>query len=329
MHGRSLVTTIASGVLALALLIALIVIAQVDLSHVLRLLASVQLLPFAALMIVTGVHVMLAAEKWRLVERHIAPGAELPRRLCFCFTAIGAAAGQIVPMQVATALARSLGAHLVNGSGAVRSALATVFEQSFDIVVVFLCGLASVYCLWRGDIGWWPVGAVAAFATGFLLAPPMLGVLAAAMERLAKAPTAFGGTIGRFGHALAASGLFDARLTRRLLVLSALRFVMLWLMTVATTHAVGLNVSSVQIAAALPFVVFAMALAVTPGGVGVNEWAFVAALVAFGVDFETATQCALVNRVLVGVAVLMVGALGAILAQVPRRHAVAPGRSAS
>ena len=84
-----------------------------------------------------------------------------------------------------------------------------------------------------------------------------------------------------------------------------------------------------QIAAALPFVVFAMALAVTPGGVGVNEWAFVAALVAFGVDFETATQCALVNRVLVGVAVLMVGALGAILAQVPRRHAVASGRSAS
>jgi hypothetical protein len=329
MRRRSFVFAVASGVLAIVLLIALVKFSQVDVRRLLGLLAAARPLPIAALLLLTGLHIMLAAEKWRLVEQRVAPGSELPRRLCFSLTAIGAAAGQIMPMQVATALTRSLGAHLATGSGAVRSALATLFEQMFDIVVVCLCGLLSAYCLWRGDIGWWVMGAVATFATGFVLVPPTFAIMAAVTERLAKAPAVLGARIGGLGRALADSGLFETRLTRRLFVLSAFRFITLWLMTIATTHAVGLNISSVQIAAALPFVVLAMALAVTPGGVGVNEWAFVAALVAFGVDFETATQCALVNRILVGFAVLMVGAVGAILTQLPHPPAVAPGRSVS
>lgn len=325
MRHRSFVIVIASGVLALVLLTALFEFAQVDVRLLLGLLAAARPLPVAVLVPLTGLHILLAAEKWRLIEQRVAPGSELPRRLCFSLTAIGAAAGQVVPMQVATALARSLGAHLATGSGAVRGALATVFEQMFDIVVVCLCGLASVYCLWRGDLRWWGVGAVAMLATGFMLTPRMLGMMAAVTRCLAKAPIVLGARIGRLGRALADFGLFETRLTRRLFVLSTLRFVMLWLMTMATTHAVGLNISSVQIAAALPFVVLAMALAVTPGGVGINEWTFVGALVAFGVDLETATQCALINRLLVGIAVLMVGAAGVILAQLPHQPAVAPG----
>jgi uncharacterized membrane protein YbhN (UPF0104 family) len=328
---RSLVTTIASGVLALVLLIALIRIARVDLAQVLRLLADVRLLPFAALLILTSLHILLAGEKWRLVQRRIAPGAELSRRLCFCFTAVGTAAGQILPMQVATALTRSLGSHLTTGSGAVRGALTTVFEQMFDIVVVALCGLASIYCLWRGDTGWWAAAAGAALAVGFMLAGPALGAAAAGTRWLAAAHMLvgdrLGGSIERFARTLAQSGLFDEALTRRLFVLSVLRFIVLWLMTVATMQAVALNVSSVQIAAALPLVVLATALAVTPGGIGVNEWTFAAALTAFGVDFETATQCALINRVLVAIASLTIGVLGAGLAQLAGKTSDSPQSS--
>src|SRR5262249_52979563 len=147
---------------------------------------------------------------------------------------------------------RSLGAQLATGSGAVRGALATVFEQMFDIVVVCLCGPVSVYCLWRGDIGWWGVGAVAAFAAGFMLVPPAVGLMAAVTARLVKAPTVLGARIGKLGRALASSGLFERRLTQRLFVLSALRFVLLCLMSVASAHAVELNISVLQIAAALP-----------------------------------------------------------------------------
>jgi uncharacterized membrane protein YbhN (UPF0104 family) len=316
----SLITSVASGVLALVLLIALAKIAQVDLAHLLRLLAEVKLLPFAALMLLTSLHILLAGEKWRLVQERIAPGAELSRRLCFCFTAIGTAAGQFLPMQVATALTRSFGTHVVTGTGAVRGALATVFEQMFDVSVVALCGIASGYCLWSGDLGWWSAGAAAAVTSGFMLVGPVLATAAAATKWLVTAHSIVGDRIGRFGRTLAESGLFEQQLTRRLFALSVFRFVVLWLMAIATTHAVGLNISSLQLAAALPLVVLATTLAVTPGGIGVNEWTFAAALAGMGVDFETATQCALVNRVLVAAAALTIGVAGVIAAQLAGKN---------
>ena len=213
MRRRSFVFAVASGVLAIVLLIALVKFSQVDVRRLLGLLAAARPLPIAALLLLTGLHIMLAAEKWRLVEQRVAPGSELPRRLCFSLTAIGAAAGQIMPMQVATALTRSLGAHLATGSGAVRSALATLFEQMFDIVVVCLCGLLSAYCLWRGDIGWWVMGAVAKFATGFVLVPPTFAIMAAVTERRARAPAVLGARLGGLGRALARFRIdFETRL---------------------------------------------------------------------------------------------------------------------
>ena len=322
MRRRSLVTAIASGALALVLLIALAMFAQVDLTHLLRLLADVKLLPFAALVALMSLHILLAGEKWRLVYRRMVPGAALSRRLCFCFTAIGTAVGQVLPMQLATALTRSFCSHLVTGSGAVRGALATAFEQIFDIAVVALCGLASLYCLWSGDLSRWTAIAGVAIATGFILGGPVLGTAASASKWLATAHVMLGDRMGRFGRALAESGLFEQKLTRHLFVLSVLRFAVLWLMAIATTYAVGLNVSALQLAAALPLVVLATALAVTPGGIGINEWTFAAALTAFGADFETATQFALVNRVLVAAAALMIGVAGVTLAWLTEKNTV-------
>jgi uncharacterized membrane protein YbhN (UPF0104 family) len=314
---RSLVTTIASGALALVLLIALVRFSQVDLTQLGRLLANIKLAPSLALVGLVSLHVLLAGEKWRLVYRRMAPGAELSRRLCFCFTAIGTAAGQVLPMQLATALARSICAHLVTGSGAVRSALATIFEQLFDIVVVALCALASFYCLWSNDLSWWSAIAAAALAIGFVLAGPVLGRAAAAAQWLATRHA----TLAQRIRALGESGLFEPRLTRHLFALSVLRLAVLWLMAVATAYAAGLNISALQLAAALPLVVLATVLVVTPGGIGVNEWTFAAALTALGADFETAAQFALVNRVLVAVASLMIGAAGVALAHLAGKNA--------
>jgi len=95
---RSLVTTIASSALALVLLAALVVLARVDVTRVLALLADVRPLPFFALVGLTAIYLFLAAEKWRLVEQRLAPGSELSRRLCFAFTAIGMAAARGGPV---------------------------------------------------------------------------------------------------------------------------------------------------------------------------------------------------------------------------------------
>jgi len=315
MTRRSLVVTIGSVVLALALLVALVIGAQVDLKGVLRLLADVRPLPVLALIALTALHALLAAEKWRLVEGRLTRGTALPRRLCFAFTAIGMAAGQVLPMQVATALTRSLGARIVTGSGAMRGALATVFEQMFDVIVAVLCGLVSLACLWRGDLRWWAGGAAAVLVVCMLTAGPAAAAAGAATAWLAMLRSRWAARLAQLGRALTGCGLFDATLARRLFVLSVLRMVVLWLMAVATTQSVGLDISLLQLAAALPLVVVASALALTPANIGINEWTFAAAFTAFGADFEVAAQWALVNRVLVAVAALAVGGIGAALTQ--------------
>jgi uncharacterized membrane protein YbhN (UPF0104 family) len=324
---RLLITTVASGVLAFALLTALVVAAQVDIGRVLHLLAGVRPLAVLALIALTGIYVLVAAEKWRLVDARLNGGAELPRRLCFAFTAIGMAAGQVLPAQIAVAATRSAGSHLVTGSGAVRGALATLFEQMIELVVVALCGLVSFYCMWRGGLGWWTVGAAVVVAAGMLLVGPVSSMAVGATRAVGGERLYASGRVARFCRTLAASGLLDAALVRRVYALSVLRLVLLWGMAIATTQAVGLDLSLLQLAAALPLVVLASAFAVTPANIGVNEWTFAAAFVAFGVDFETAAQWALVNRVLVAMAVLAVGALGALLAQVSGKPAAsAPAR---
>jgi len=313
MRRRSLVTTAASGMLALVLLIALVKVAQVDMGQLIGLIAAARPLPVAALVLLTGVLVLLAAEKWRRVEQRVAPGAEHSLGLCFSFTAIGTAAGQVLPMQLATTLARSFGSQVVRGSGGVRGALATFFEQLFDVAVIALCALVSAYCVWVHDLAWWPAGAVTVIALGFVAIGPFVTGATATVVRLSTARVALGRRTARVGRALANSGLFDARLARRLFALSLLRFVVLWLIAIATTQSVGLNITSLQLAGALPLVALATAVAVTPGGIGVNEWTFAAALTALGVDFDTATQCALINRALVAIAAAIVGLAGLIL----------------
>lgn len=327
MSRRLLITMVMSAVLALALLAALVVAAQVDIARLARLLAGVRPVPAVALVVLTGIYILLAAEKWRLVEARLNGGAELPRRLCFAFTAIGMAAGQVLPAQIAVAATRSAGSHLVTGSGAVRGALATLFEQMVELLVVVLCSLVSLACLWRGDLGWWVAGAAAAVAAGLLLIGPGSALAVGATRTLAGPRPHASGHVARFCRTLADSGLLDPPLVRRLYALSVLRVMLLWGMAVATTQAVGLDVSLLQLAAALPLVVLATAFALTPANIGVNEWTYAAAFVAFGVDFETAAQWALVNRVLVAVAVLTVGALGALLTQVGGKPAASASAS--
>jgi uncharacterized membrane protein YbhN (UPF0104 family) len=277
--------------------------------------------------LVTGLHVLLAAEKWRLVEERLTGGRHLSHRLCFAFTALGAAMGQFLPLQVATALTRSMGSRLLTGAGAVRSALATVFEQAFDILAIGLCGLVSIYCLWARDLAPWPVGVALAVTLGWTAAGPSIRAAAVAMRWLARSRFAFTAKIGRHVGMFAESDLLEANLARRLFALSVLRFIVLCLMADLTTRASGLDMASMRLAAALPLVVLATALALTPAGIGVNEWSLAAALTGFGADFATATQWALMNRILVASASLLLGAAGGILAYASRT-APAVARSA-
>jgi len=320
---RSLVSTIASTLLALTLVIALFRVSHVDVAHVWRLVLSARPWPLLVLVLMTGLQVVLASEKWRLVEQQLAGSKPPPRRLCLALTALGTAAGQVLPLPVATALCRSLGSQILIGSGAVRGAVGTMFEQSFDFLVVCLLALASIGCLRAGDAVHFAGLAFALISVALVLVGPTARLTKAGVLRLAAPGSVFGIHVQTIAATLVKSGLIDPRLARRLFILSALRFIALCLMAGATTEAVGLDVPLLQLAAALPLVMLASTLAATPAAIGVNEWAFVAVLMAFGTPLDIATQWAIANRILVAAASLVVGVLGTVLVHPPGRKDVA------
>ncbi len=109
------------------------------------------------------------------------------------------------------------------------------------------------------------------------------------------------------------SGVLNETLTRRLVLLSAARFVVVVLMAGETAAAVGADIPLWNIAAAAPFAYLATVIAATPGGIGVNELTLAGVLKMFGTPFSIAAPWTLANRVLGVASCFLVAAVAAIL----------------
>jgi uncharacterized membrane protein YbhN (UPF0104 family) len=190
----------------------------------------------------------------------------------------------------------------------------SLLGQGFDLYTVgFLAAAPGIAWYLHGGAKTRALCASAAFLLALLAAEPSVRIirwLAASW----KAPAA-----GPFNRILLSvwelqhSGILNAGLARRLVVFSTLRFVTVVLMSTETAEAIGLHISIWQMAAAIPFVVFATVIAVTPGGIGPIELACAGALAVFGRPLAVGAQWALANRVLVTVSYIFVATVAAIL----------------
>jgi uncharacterized membrane protein YbhN (UPF0104 family) len=104
------------------------------------------------------------------------------------------------------------------------------------------------------------------------------------------------------------SGLLDPGLARRLMALSIARFAVQVLMAAVTAEAIGVRIPLWHLAAAMPFVIIACVIVVTPGGLGVNELSYATTLRMFGTPLNVGAQWALSNRVLVASSCFVVAA---------------------
>jgi uncharacterized membrane protein YbhN (UPF0104 family) len=84
---------------------------------------------------------------------------------------------------------------------------------------------------------------------------------------------------------------------------------MAWLVA----SAISLPVAAPDLAAALPFAVLGSVLSMLPAGIGANELSFVAVLSHLGTPIAIATSWALINRLLVAQASILVGLAGMLL----------------
>jgi uncharacterized membrane protein YbhN (UPF0104 family) len=315
----SVVAGFAFLALSLALVVPLVALAKVDLRLTLRLLGSIDRASFAAVVLMTALNTLLAAEKWRLANA-ITGGPRPPLFTSFALTAIGVGLGQVLPVQLATGLARVVGARVLGAGTMLRAGATTIYEQAFDVAVFGAVAVGSGATLaLRGGASLWCLLVAVVLFLGWLaagLGARSVGGIGLWVLRRGKASA----RAGRMTTALSALGEVDSRLARKLFLLSTLRYTAVVGISVAITTAVRLPVSPWQLAAALPFAVIAIALTATPAGIGVNEWAMSGALVAFGIPMHTAVQWVLLSRILSTAASALVGFVGAALSIWLRRR---------
>jgi uncharacterized membrane protein YbhN (UPF0104 family) len=269
-----------------------------------------------AVVILLGLNSFLAGERWRLAERQLGGDAQLmPRPAYFAWTALGTGFGQIIPSQLSLAMCRSIGLRLYHGRGLLRGTTVTVFEQFYDVVVAGLVAVGSVLTLLIGGGGiTWLTSVFAAFATAFVLYIAGRGFLARLAPMLAHANgTEWAQRLRNMLVAVVRSGLLSPGISWRLFALSLARFAGFVLLAAVSAQAAELHCPIWELAAVQPFGVLGNALAITPGGLGVNEWATTSALFAFGIPFQFAALWAVLNRALVAFAAIFVAAIGALV----------------
>lgn len=317
---------VASFALSAVLIVVLIKVGRINLRETLHQLEAVSFYSFAALVALTGLHVYLANLKWRKIDASLRSSADSAPSgaASFAFTSAGVALGQVLPVQISMSAARTLGT-FVHGSAVKRGTVGTLFEQSFDVAIVLFLAVASV-ATWFLRGGWemWLVTATTMTILALAAVGPLIGLIRWLTTR-ASETVASQNRILRKMTEVRSSGLLSVPLARHLMALSALRFLIQVLMAAEVASAVGAHIAVWQLAAALPLVVIACILSLTPAGLGVNELSYAFALGLFGTPLAIGARWALENRILVAASCLVVAAGGAATLYVgrifaPRAH---------
>jgi uncharacterized membrane protein YbhN (UPF0104 family) len=293
----------ASAALTVFLVFLLIKISKLDLRVTVQQLKSVSWVSFSELVLLTGLHVYLSSLKWRRVDANLRRSSESAptRAMSFALTSTGVALGQILPVQLSMSVARTLGTYF-HGRAVKRGTVGTLFEQGFDVLIVGFLVIASGVTRFCGGGGlMWTISALG--MTGFAILA--IGPLIHLIRRQVFAPT---NRVFRLIGKLQQSGLMNPALSRQLMGLSAARFAIQVLMAGQTAEAIGVHIPLWHLAAAMPFVIIACVIVVTPGGLGVNELSYAATLHLFGTPLNVGAQWALANRVLVASSCLVVAA---------------------
>jgi uncharacterized membrane protein YbhN (UPF0104 family) len=311
----------ASAALSVFLIVLFIKVSKLDLRLTVQQLRSVSPVSFTALVLLTALHVYLSSLKWRCVDARLRRSSDsAPSRIMsFALSSMGVALGQLLPVQLSMSVARTLGTYF-HGKAIRRGTGGTLFEQTFDVIVVAFLAIASGFTrLFRGGAMMWTVYAIVMVALAMVSVGPGVRLIrrqVAALNARTDAPgngIVSRSRILRSVAGLQESGLLDAGLGRQLMALSLARFTIQVLMAGQTAQAIGVHIPLWHLAAAMPFVVIACVVVVTPAGLGVNELGYATTLHIFGTPLQAGAQWALANRFLVASSCFVVAACATAL----------------
>jgi hypothetical protein len=318
---------LASAMLGAVLVVVLLRLGRVNVHATLDQLLHCSRMILLQLLLLNALLVWLSTVKWRSIDAILRrPTEAAPSRItAFFVTSAGMALGLILPVQLGMTVSRTVGTHFY-GRAFQRGTGGTLFEQSFDLLITVLLAVASLFTwLCHGQVFIWTLSAVLVTVLGLAAVAPCIRLLqricnvsAASASLQTSWSRRFLSRQVRHLQNLQHSGLMSGRLGRRLLLLSAARFAVVVLMATRAADAIGVHIVFWRMAAALPFATFANLIAVTPGGVGVNELASVTALHLFGIPLAAASDWALANRLLLTASCFAVLACAFVMMVIPR-----------
>ena len=176
MKGQRVLLAIGSIALSAILLLILARVGSVDARSTLGLLMNVSFSSFARLLLLNTFLVYFSSEKWRSIDVASRRRTDsVPSRMnAMAFTALGFALGLVLPIQIAMATARTLG--IYGHDKPIKRGIAwTLFEQVFDIGLVFFLGAASLATyLFHGGPKLWIALAFSSVAIAFLSVSPCI-----------------------------------------------------------------------------------------------------------------------------------------------------------
>ncbi len=337
MNLRRVLLFLVSVAIAALLIGVLIHLGKVDLSLTLQQLEHANLISVIIMVLFNCLLVYLSTVKWRMVDVALRSSVDaVPSQVTsFFITSVGMALGLIIPTQIAMAIARTFGAHGY-GKAIRRGTAGTVYEQSFDLLIVLFLSVASwVAWTFSGGGMLWLSSAFIMVVIAMLTMSPIIHItkliFRAASRNYNPEPDAdaiknqspiaisrhpiktLTGKALRYFLQIEHSGLLNAALARRLMLLSATRFAVIVLLANQTALAVNAQIRLWHIAAAMPFVSIANVLGITPGGVGINELTIVSMLHLFGTPLSIASQWAVDYRLLGTLSYFLVAAFALIL----------------
>jgi uncharacterized membrane protein YbhN (UPF0104 family) len=307
-----ILVALSSLVTGAALTVALIRIGRVDPGLALSALRTNRT-ALAELVLLHGLLVYLSTSKWLCIDGALRNAGEIaPSKIsAFFVTSMGMALGLVLPVQLGLTVSRTLSIRFY-GRALTRGAGGTIFEQGFDlIVVIYLAGASLLTWLCHGRGMMWIALAFIFMILALVVTGPLVRIVQHVVKRSDTLISRHKGDLPAHWQTclinfcvtsltgIRGSSLINLRLARRLVILSAARYFVLVLMTVQTANAVNSHIAFWQFGAAMPFATIANVLAITPGGIGLNELTSVTALHLFGVPLADASQWALANRILV------------------------------
>jgi uncharacterized membrane protein YbhN (UPF0104 family) len=289
---------------------------------VLRALHSAPLSMYAVVILLTLANQLAGAQKWRLASEQLGgDGRRHDLAHAFETTALGAFLGQVMPIQVSTAMVRGMVGGR-NRGGAATAIGATVHEQAYDFIVLLpaaVAGLVALILEWSAPTA--GAAMLGAVAVAIVLAPRLIWL---ARDLLSVVRTQTKGRTARFmldaDRALFGASGVPRSLSLQLGMLSLVRAVCMAARIVVIAAVMAPAADALLIALGYPTVGIVGALPLTPAGLGLVEWSWSGLLIHAGSPAADAAAAAISMRVvnLLALGVILVALGGMRLARIGR-----------